>query len=270
MLNKLIPIAIVLGFMSTGASQASDDEIDPAGYSNTSAALQALLSDPDLMEKDRLMISAASQGSPAAAFEMGNMYYRIGDQDQALALYQDAARENYAPALHALAVHFMHGKENTDEHKTKVLNYLNNAAKQGYAPAQYTLGCLYGYHHVRFVEKDRKLQFYWIEQAANRGLPEAEYKLGRIYERPKSEFYDPQKAILWLSKAAGQPNSDAAYELGHIYERGRGVGKDLKAAIQFYEMAKKDGNKKAEKALTRLKVVDPEPSLASSLMSWWK
>ena len=70
----------------------------------------------------------------------------------------------------------------------------------------------------------------WLEKAANQGHAKAQYNLGRCYYNGQGVVPNYEKAAYWFKKAANQGNAEAQYNLGLHYYYGLGVKKDLKKA----------------------------------------
>ena len=88
--------------------------------------------------------------------------------------------------------------------------------------------------------------FKWINQAAGQEHQEAQFALGRMYERGQGVMQDRVGAIKWYSRATEQGHTgaltwihkeaeqrlaDAQYELGLMLEYGRGVRQNVKKAF---------------------------------------
>lgn len=76
----------------------------------------------------------------------------------------------------------------------------------------------------------------WLEDAQN-GDPEAQVKVGEIYEKGLGGLADPKLAAAWYLKAAEKGNSQAQINLGYLYEKGLGVKQDKAAALNWYRKA---------------------------------
>ncbi len=63
--------------------------------------------------------------------------------------------------------------------------------------------------------------------------------MGLAYMRlnPEEKNYDPKRAINLLEKAALKGEAEAQYELGRMFERGIGVAQDTKKAVELYRQA---------------------------------
>jgi len=60
--------------------------------------------------------------------------------------------------------------------------------------------------------------------------------LGLAYMRlnPAEKNYDPKQAFILLNRAATSDDPEAQYELGRLYERGIGVKQDVRRALKLY------------------------------------
>ncbi len=74
---------------------------------------------------------------------------------------------------------------------------------------------------------------------AEQGDPDAQNKLGEIYDRGIAGKPDYALAAVWYRKAAEQGHSRAQINLGFLYEKGLGVDKSPKAALTWYRKASK-------------------------------
>ena len=59
-------------------------------------------------------------------------------------------------------------------------------------------------------------------------------------------------AVEWDRKAAERGLADAQFILGFMYENGYGVEQDLRKAREWYQKAANQGNEDAKKVLERL------------------
>ena len=78
---------------------------------------------------------------------------------------------------------------------------------QSYAVALYELGRAYEFGR-RGVSRNKAKAIYWYQEAAKRGNLEAQYWLGRKYERGQDLPKNIDKALFWLRRAAGHDQKD--------------------------------------------------------------
>ncbi len=81
---------------------------------------------------------------------------------------------------------------------------------------------------------------------AERGDPEAQYRIGRMYEFGNGYPKDPAQGIAWIRKAAAQDHVDAQQELGYVYATGDGVKQDYVQAAAWFRKAAAAGDAQAQ------------------------
>ena len=84
-----------------------------------------------------------------------------------------------------------------------------------------------------------------LQREAEKGNPEAQFKLGRAYEQGKVLPQDDTLAAKWYRKAAEQGNREAQTNLGFLYREGRGVGKNKQESVKWYRKAARQGDPRA-------------------------
>ena len=77
---------------------------------------------------------------------------------------------------------------------------------------------------------------------AERGDPEAQYRIGRMYEFGNGYPQDKAPGIAWIRKAAAQGHADAEQELGVVYAPGDGVKQDNVQAVAWFRKAAEQGD----------------------------
>jgi tetratricopeptide (TPR) repeat protein len=131
------------------------------------------------------------------------------------------------------------------------LDWLKNAASQGYVTAQIDLGSVY------YLEKDYPKAAEWYEKAAKQGNPSAQNYMGEIFHLGYIEDQpNYQKAFEYYEKAAHQGYMHAQHNLGILYHLGL-IGKianqpNYQKAVEWYEKAANQGHQGAKLALQKL------------------
>ena len=74
----------------------------------------------------------------------------------------------------------------------------------------------------------------WFRQAADRGIPEAQYNLSLAYELGQGVGKDEPAAQRWYRQAATQGYGRARFNLALMLKEGRGSPVDVAAALTFY------------------------------------
>jgi len=115
---------------------------------------------------------------------------------------------------------------------------LEQQADQGNANAQYKLGIIYEQDSSNYNKSKQAIDLY--KKSANQGNADAQYKIGELYEKGNAIHKIAQdyfKAVEWYTKAANQGNANAQYSLGNLYEQSHGVPQDYNKAIEWYTKA---------------------------------
>ena len=114
----------------------------------------------------------------------------------------------------------------------QALPLVQQAAEQGYAPAQYNLGVMYiqGLGIGQDYAQARK----WLEKAATQGYASAQGNLGTIHAKGLGVPQNYALARRWFEKAATQGNAHAQFNLGALYDKGLGVPQDSGTAKYWF------------------------------------
>lgn len=89
----------------------------------------------------------------------------------------------------------------------------------------------------RFAEQG----YYWLQKAAEGGLPRAQTSLAESYYTGRVSHVDYIHAAEWYRKAAEQGFAPAQANLGTMYYLGRGVIKDMDKARYWLKQAADQG-----------------------------
>ena len=92
----------------------------------------------------------------------------------------------------------------------------------------------------------------WFRKAAEQGLAEAQFYLGKCYENGEGVEQNLTAATKWYRNAAEQGNADAQFFLGKCYEKGWGVGKNHNEAVKWVSKAAEQGHEDADNYLKQL------------------
>ncbi len=105
-------------------------------------------------------------------------------------------------------------------------------AAKGVAEDQANLGLLFLFGHGTVSDNSEAEK--WLTLAANKGVPIAQYYLGRMHSVGMNGTRNDQLATDLYLKAAKQGQMDAIFMLAMAYRLGIGVPQDLKASYQWY------------------------------------
>ncbi|MFC4270286.1 hypothetical protein GQF03_00865 [Sneathiella chungangensis] len=214
------------------------------------AAGKALFEQGRFTEALALWQDLAEKGNPAAQFGLSVLYEegRGVDPDSVKAEFWNnkAVAAGYPPALHNHALRLL-----ADRKYTPAMAALETAARDGFAPSQYTLGKMYIYGIGTEENPERAVEN--IRLAAGAGMAAAQYNLGKIYRDGYGTAVDMAASFTWFEKAARQGHGKALGKLAARYSEGEGVAKNDIEALKWALLAVKEGDDEAERWETLLK-----------------
>ena len=117
-------------------------------------------------------------------------------------------------------------------------------AERGDPEAQYRIGRLYEFGNG--YPQDKAQGIAWIRKAAAQGHADAEQELGVIYATGDGVKQDNVQAVAWFRKAAEQGEATAQYNLGLMYAKGQGVARDYAQAADWWRKSAVQGNADAQ------------------------
>lgn len=173
-----------------------------------------------------------------------------------IAQLTQAAEEGQAPAQYTLGRLYRDGGPVEKNHLRSVI-WLTQAAKQGNRRAMYALGKLY------LEEDDFSTAMHWFQQAAELGDTLAQYRLGKILLE-SGDVGCGAEAVRWLTGAAEGGNQYAQYALGKLYLLGEQVSPDHDAAMRWLKQSAAQGNESAHETLERIKHIRGPAVLSSA------
>lgn len=197
--------------------------------------------------------AAADQGNVSALFNLGWLYSKGEGVDKdpvkAFELYLKAAEQGNVKAQFNVAVAYRKGNGVTTDNE-KGMYWYRKAAENGDLTAQENLCGLY----VQADKWDDAFKWCLMADKAGSDNPNVSSALGFIYLLPKAgQSIDNEKAFQYLSKSSEKGIGEADFALGSMYEYGLFVKEDRKKAIEYYEKAAAKGVKSAPAKLQKLK-----------------
>ncbi|PVU91656.1 hypothetical protein BB559_004037 [Furculomyces boomerangus] len=259
---------------------------------------------PDKEKANRLYMQAAKSHHAKAAFKVAENYENKKLGAKAVSYYKVAAAMANSSSNYRMATSLLRGELGQRENIKQALIYLRRSAEladKECPDGSYVLGVMYlgeypnkkVYDHLfKDTEEAHKL----LDKAAQLGMPEAQNKLGFLFEFGEHGFpADPYASIMYYkmateqnfplsqmalsgwylsgapgileqsdslafdlcSKAAEQGLLRAMFGMGYYYDIGIGVEKDQEKAIYWYRKAADGGSKEA---IERLKKSNGEKS----------
>lgn len=135
-------------------------------------------------------------------------------------LHQEASSGNTQAQFEAFIYVYEHGNELGD-FASEAVGFLAEAAGKGHTEAQYNIG--YMLLTGTWVDKDREQALIWLQLAANKANPRAQFLVGTDYYKQFLESDDPtdqgqklEGAIKWLRMSAESGYVGAKSFLGSI------------------------------------------------------
>ncbi|MFA7081480.1 MAG: tetratricopeptide repeat protein [Bacteroidales bacterium] len=113
-------------------------------------------------------------------------------------------------------------------------------AELGDKNAQYRLGRMY--ERADRMPKDIAKSLYWYAKAAEQDQPQAIQALAEHYFYGYEVDRKPRLALTLFQRSAEFKNIEAYYCLGEMYFYGQGTTKDYKQAFSWYKKAADEGN----------------------------
>jgi hypothetical protein len=117
-------------------------------------------------------------------------------------------------------------------------------AKQGNPEAQFKVGEMY--ETGTGVNQNKREAIYWTKRSANQKYETARFKLLYWDLEKKGLNADNKTRLEWLNNRAKQGNAQAQYYLGKIYAHGAGINKNPEVAITWLNKAASAGVLEAE------------------------
>lgn len=118
-------------------------------------------------------------------------------------------------------------------------------ATQGDSDAQIALGTSYFKGNGDY-NQDYQAAMHWYLKAAEQGDPEAQRKVGLMYDYGQGVPVDLTKAAKWYFKSAVQGNAESQHNIAYCYSKGRGIPQDYEKAADWYLRLAEQGNVDAQ------------------------
>jgi len=162
-------------------------------------------------------------------------------------IWVSAPNVSLEKVFYTTAEDYYFGRNGCKQDYRQALKHYLDAAQLGMPAAQYSIGWMY--YKGKGVKKDYVTARSWFLKAALQGHVNSQNSLGKLYSQGKGVAQDYQKSIKWYRLAAEQGNSIAQTNLGNKYYNGHGVKQDYGQAIQWYRKAAAQGHARAQTIL---------------------
>ena len=182
------------------------------------------------------LFEAANQNYLIAYSLIGGTYqFDIGNLSEAIKWYKRGTALGDVSSQTHLADLYLYG-QGVEKNLQTALNLFKPSADNGYPLSLYKMGVIYR-QGDRTVRRNVPLAIQWLQRAAKAGFARAQNDLGHIYETGDGVPRDLAKAASWYRLAADQGWSLAQVNLAQLYEKGRGVQRDRKEAFYWFRLA---------------------------------
>ncbi len=198
------------------------------------------------------LLESASEKSPYASYELGNIY-RKGfftdlDSEKSYNYYNDAITKFNEMLLSDADDSLMYrvGKMyelglGTEVNLPKAIKLFQEAGELKNTFALFSLAKIY----LKSDDSELHEKAVHILTDLHRERPDDDmisYSLGKVYLNEKTRFYDISKAIEYLKKSANSENQFAQYQLGKIYSSENFGTPNYSLAISYLEASALQGN----------------------------
>ena len=176
-----------------------------------------------------------------------NVEHDASEFDEAMVWLHKAAEAGLLQAQTDLGgIYLEGGKNGIKANGKEAFFWFSKAAEQGSKEALYYQGLIL--HRGLDMPKDEAQALGYWEQAAHKGVAEAQYSLGLALAQQAGSM---QQAVQWLTKAVEAPApklaAQAACALGNIYATGKnGIARNMPEAARWYEIAARGGDASAQ------------------------
>ena len=116
---------------------------------------------------------------------------------------------------------------------------LRPLAERGDPEAQFRIGLML--EHGAGYPQDKPQAVIWLRRAATQGHSAAQQELGVLHATGDGVAHDDVQAAAWFRKAAEQGNETAQFNLGLLYAKGAGVRRDSAEAIRWFRKSGEKG-----------------------------
>jgi localization factor PodJL len=144
-------------------------------------------------------------------------------------------------AAYEVASRFAEGRGVPPSSEEEEARWLERAAKQGLAPAQFRLGGLY--EKGIGVKKDPLKARDLYLAAAQKGNAKAMHNLAVLYAEGASGTPDYNSAAVWFRRAADHGVKDSQFNLAVLYARGIGVEQNYAESYKWFVLAANQGDR---------------------------
>lgn len=204
------------------------------------------------------LFKAASKKNPYAAYKLGDIYSKEGDNESAQKYYKGAFEkfkkledEGDDNLKYKIGVMYLKGL-GVPENLSEAINYFKESMDFGNPYAAYRISRIY-LESEEVTEEDLNKAIELLEKAAYKGKNVmAKYALGEIYSNEKYGRIDMKKAVDILKEAAIENNIASINLLGKIYADKNTDYYNINEAIKCFKEAAAQDNEYAQYRLGKI------------------
>ncbi len=166
-------------------------------------------------------------------------FYKNKNYAEAVPLFHQAAEQGNAKGQYSLGTMYKNGQGVTQNNKEAV-SWFRKAAEQGNVIGQYNLGDMYA--NGQGVAQNYTEAVSWYRKAAEQGNARGQYYLGTMYHNGQGVTQNNTEAASWFRKAAEQGHATGQCILGLMYASGRDVLQNYTEAVSWFRKAAEQGD----------------------------
>ena len=233
------------------------------------------------MKSVECFTEAANQNNATAQFNLALVdtlvasHYPKGTKDyiewsqQVVLWHKKASEQDYAPAQSELARIYLLGLYGESINYERAMELFIKAAtppnlgvgiyKNGYSPAQHSLGTIYA--EGIGVKQNYEEALKWYRKAAAQRYTESQYSLGVMYYKGNGVNQDLKEAANWYQRAAEQGHVRSLLNLARMYKLGEGMSQNSEKAARLTLAAAQQGAAIAQVQLGEAFEKEPDDQL---------
>jgi len=202
----------------------------------------------------------ADQGNSRAQAVLAELALDVGDAGAAFKWFSKAAEAGDATSQVRLADLYLGGRGTVRDAAQAAHWYAMAVSKT--PEAQWKLGALF--QQGDGVPENPEIAAAMFRRAADQGYADAQNSLAALYIAGIGLKQDSREAVKWFRKAAEQDCADAQVNLATLYFNGVGVKRDLELAREWALKAKLHRSKEANQLLAEIEKARAETRALSN------
>jgi uncharacterized protein len=247
--HSLSIIFILLCFVPS-IQAATEAEVEQFRISNRQG--DAVITRRDYEHTFNSLMKEAKYGDPFSQYVVGE-YFEFGltgkiDLAKALEWYMASAVQGYARAQKKIGLFSINGKGGLHKSEKEARPWLEKAAAQNDADAQFELGISMCYSKLLPLDCKNGIELLKAAASSKEVINvRARYILGDIFYFGINGHKNINEAVKWFKLSAERHNADALFMLGKIYEFGdEGIQQDAIKSIGYYTDAANKGHTESQ------------------------